>query len=112
MFSADVTRAYFSSVRENSYGGKDIYMATSIKEKNFLALMIGHVYDADTKKPLAAEIIVTDNETDQVVTVYKSESFGDKFSIALPAGKNYGIEIDLDGYLLHSDNIEWPNLIT
>jgi outer membrane protein OmpA-like peptidoglycan-associated protein len=110
VFSADGTRAYFSSVRENSYGGKDIYMATSIKEKHSLALMIGHVYDADTKKPLAAEIIVTDNETDQVVAVYKSESFAGKFSIALPSGKNYGIEIDLDNYLFHSENIELPNL--
>ena len=110
VFSADGSRAYFSSVRENSYGGKDIYMATSIKEKHSLALMIGHVYDADTKKPLAAEIIVTDNETDQVVAVYKSESFAGKFSIALPSGKNYGIEIDLEGYLFHSENIALPNL--
>ncbi|HSZ71037.1 MAG TPA: OmpA family protein [Cytophagaceae bacterium] len=110
VFSADGTRAYFSSVRENSYGGKDIYMATSIKEKHSLALMIGHVYDSDTQKPLAAEIIVTDNETDQVVAVYKSESFSGKFSIALPSGKNYGIEIDLEGYLFHSENIELPNL--
>lgn len=110
VFSADGRRAYFSSVRENSYGGKDIYMATSIQEKHSLALMIGHVYDADSKKPLAAEIIVTDNETDQVVAVYKSESFAGKFSIALPSGKNYGIEIDLDGYLFHSENIELPNL--
>ncbi len=110
VFSADGTRAYFSSVRENSYGGKDLYMATNVNEKHSLALMIGHVYDADTKKPLAAEVIVTDNETDQVVAVYKSESYAGKFSIALPSGKNYGIEIDLAGYLFHSENIDIPNL--
>ena len=110
VFSADGKRAYFSSVRENSYGGKDIYMATSVNEKHSLALMIGHVYDADTKKPLAAEVIVTDNETDQVVAVYKSEAYAGKFSIALPSGKNYGIEIDLNGYLFHSENIDIPNL--
>ena len=110
VFSADGTRAYFSSVRENSYGGKDIYMATNVNEKHSLALMIGHVFDVDTKKPLAAEVIVTDNETDQVVAVYKSEAYAGKFSIALPSGKNYGIEIDLAGYLFHSENIDIPNL--
>jgi outer membrane protein OmpA-like peptidoglycan-associated protein/tetratricopeptide (TPR) repeat protein len=109
-WSADGKRAYFSSVRDDSYGGQDIYMAKSLTSKNSMAIMIGRVFDDETKKPLAAEVIVTDNEMNQVVGVFKSESKSGKFSLALPSGTNYGISINKDGYLFHSENIQIPHL--
>ena len=109
-WSADGKRAYFSSLRDDSYGGQDLYMASNLFEKHSLSLMIGRVYDAVTKKPLNVEIIVTDNVTDQVVGVFSSEGYSGKFSIALPSGKNYGIDISKDGYLFHSENVQLPHL--
>jgi outer membrane protein OmpA-like peptidoglycan-associated protein len=109
-WSADGKRAYFSSVRDDSYGGQDIYMAKSLSAKHSMAIMIGRVFDDGTKKPLAAEIIVTDNSSNMVVGVFKSESYSGKFSLALPSGTNYGITINKDGYLFHSENIAIPHL--
>jgi outer membrane protein OmpA-like peptidoglycan-associated protein len=109
-WSADGKRAYFSSVRDDSYGGQDIYMAKGHASKNSMAIMIGRVFDDASKKPLAAEVIVTDNESGQVVGVFKSESKSGKFSLALPSGTNYGISITKDGYLFHSENIQIPHL--
>jgi outer membrane protein OmpA-like peptidoglycan-associated protein len=110
VWSADGRRAYFSSQRDDSYGGKDIYMATSLKAKHSMALMIGKVFDADTKKPLGAEVVVIDNSNGQVVGVFKADSYSGKFSIALPSGKNYGISVSKEGYLFHSENIIMPHM--
>jgi outer membrane protein OmpA-like peptidoglycan-associated protein len=109
-WSADGKRAYFSSVRDDSYGGQDIYMAKSLTSKNSMAIMIGRVFDAETKQPLAAEVIVTDNTGNEVVGVFKSQASSGKFSLALPSGTNYGITINKDGYLFHSENIQIPHL--
>ncbi|MFL5729773.1 MAG: OmpA family protein [Cytophagaceae bacterium] len=109
-WSADGKRAYFSSVRDDSYGGQDIYVAKSLSSKHSMAIMIGRVFDDETKKPLAAEIIVTDNSVNQVIGVFKSEGYSGKFSLALPSGTNYGITINKDGYLFHSENIQIPHM--
>jgi len=110
VWSADGRRAYFSSVRDDSYGGKDIYMATNLKEKHSLSIIVGRVFDNETKLPLEAEIIVVDDSTDQQVGVFTSEKYTGKFSIALPSGNNYGISIAKDGYLFHSENLNVPHL--
>ncbi|MBX9850905.1 MAG: OmpA family protein, partial [Cytophagaceae bacterium] len=110
VWSADGKRAYFSSARDDSYGGKDIYMATNIQGAHSMALMIGRVFDADTKSPLTAEVVVMDNESGKVVGVFKSDSYSGKFSIALPSGKNYGISIQKQKYLYHSENITLPTM--
>lgn len=110
VWSADGKRAYFSSERDDSYGGKDIYLATNRTGKHSMALMVGRVYDNETKKRLSAEVIVTDNNTAEVVGVFKVDEYSGKFSIALPSGKNYGISISKDGYLFHSENIQMPDL--
>jgi outer membrane protein OmpA-like peptidoglycan-associated protein len=109
-WSADGKRAYFSSMRDDSYGGQDIYMAKGLTSKNSMAIMIGRVFDDETKLPLAAEVVVTDNNENQVVGVFKSQSKSGKFSLALPSGMNYGITINKDGYLFHSENILIPHL--
>jgi outer membrane protein OmpA-like peptidoglycan-associated protein len=109
-WSADGKRAYFSSMRDDSYGGQDIYMAKSLTSKNSMAIMIGRVFDDETKKPLEAEIIVMDNAGNEVIGVFKSVASSGKFSLALPSGTNYGISINKDGYLFHSENIQIPHL--
>ena len=109
-WSADGKRAYFSSVRDDSYGGQDLYMASNLKEKHSMSLIVGYVFDNITKQPLEAEIVIVDDSTDQEVGIFKSEKYTGKFSIALPSGNNYGISINKDGYLFHSENMDVPHL--
>ena len=109
VWSPDGKRAYFSSVRDDSYGGKDIYVATN-NNVSSVALMIGNVYDKVTKIPIEAEIIVTDVLTGEVAGIYLSDKRTGKFSLAIPSGKNYSVVIDEKGYLFHSENISIPHL--
>ncbi|MBC7450539.1 MAG: OmpA family protein, partial [Cytophagales bacterium] len=109
VWSADGRRVYFSSARDDSYGGKDIYIATS-NTTTSMAVMIGNVYDIATNKPIEAEIIVTDVVTGEVAGIYLSDKTTGKFSLAIPSGKNYSVVIDEDGYLFHSENIKIPRL--
>ena len=59
-------------------------------------------------EPVEAIIEVVDNETNEIITRVKSNSKTGKFLVSLPAGKNYGISIQANGYLFHSENFDIP----
>lgn len=75
---------------------------------NQLTLFKGLVLDSATKQPLSAELVVTDNVTNEQVTIVRSNSQSGKFLITLPSGKNYGIAVKAEGYLFHSENFNLP----
>lgn len=139
VLSANGKHAYFSSVKPDGYGEKDIYMITFITPKypvlntedNLLAsltepitetviakevevpvaavsILKGSIFDAVTKDPLEADIELVDNELNQVIATFKSNSATGKFLVSLPAGKNYGIAVKKEGYLFHSENFDIP----
>ncbi|MFN6946787.1 MAG: OmpA family protein [Cytophagaceae bacterium] len=112
VWSADNSRAYFSSFREEGFGEKDIYML----ERNIafapLVVWMGTVHDAITREPIEAQIVVTDNVTKQVIGVYTPNSSTGRYTVILPAGRNYGIAVDAEGYTFYSKNINIPDLDT
>ena len=110
VWSADNKRAYFASEREGGYGEKDIYMLVREDADADLAVLKGKVISCDTKKPVAATIIVTDLGTQQIVGIYNSNASSGKYTVILPAGKNYGITVEAQGYLFYSKNIDIPKL--
>jgi outer membrane protein OmpA-like peptidoglycan-associated protein len=110
VWSADNKRAYFASEREGGYGEKDIYMLIREDADADLAVLKGKVISCDTKKPVAATIIVTDLTTQQIVGIYNSNASSGKYTVILPAGKNYGITVEAQGYLFYSKNIDIPKL--
>ena len=71
-------------------------------------ILKGVVRDAKSGKPLAASIEIIDNKTHEVVGVYKSNSKTGKYLVSLPSGKNYGITVDSDSTLFHSENVDIP----
>jgi hypothetical protein len=92
VWSADGTRAYFSSARPDSYGDKDIYMARKKVVANYVVLLKGKVIDKITKKPVAAVINVHNLTTDEMVGVFNSNSATGKYIIVLPVGKDFSCE--------------------
>ncbi len=74
-----------------------------------LTLLKGRVLDDDTKDPVEAEIILTDNTTGEQLATFTSNSATGKYLVSLPSGKNYGIAVNADGYLFHSENFDIPN---
>ncbi|WMJ72852.1 OmpA family protein [Cytophagaceae bacterium ABcell3] len=112
VWSADNTRAYFSSIREEGLGDKDIYML----ERNiaFAPLIVwkGSIKDAVTNKAVEAQIVVTDNKTGKEIGRYTSNSSSGNYVVILPAGRNYGLAIEAEGYAFFSKNIDIPDLET
>lgn len=103
--------AYYASVRPEGLGLHDIYelkfpvdVVKPVEERVLVTLVKGVVRDAVTLLPLEAKIEITDNSVDKVVATFITNSQTGAYIINLPSGKNYGINVDKDGYLFHSEN--------
>src|SRR5690606_27891627 len=103
-------RGFYSSEREGGFGKQDIYtIRMPVEEKEpELELLTGNVKDVNTNKGIEAEITITDNSTNEIVSKTHSNSEDGKYLIALPCGKNYGIAIEKAGHLFHSENVNLP----
>lgn len=73
-----------------------------------LTILKGVVTDALTTKPLEAIIELVDNQKNEIVASFTSNSATGKYLVSLPAGKNYGIAVKKEGYLFHSENFDIP----
>lgn len=109
VWSADNKRAYFSSEREGGFGKKDIYMLERDANAS-LVVFKGLIKNCENKAPVAATIVVTDLTTQKILGAYNSNSSSGKYTVVLPAGKNYGISVEAPGYLFYSKNIDIPSL--
>lgn len=73
-----------------------------------VTILKGVITDAKTTQPLEASIELIDNDKNQVLATFKSNSASGKYLVTLPSGKNYGIAVKRDGYLFHSENFNIP----
>lgn len=105
VWSADGTRAYFSSIRPDTYGEKDIYVAKKKEVSNFVVVLKGKVVDKVTKKPISAVLNVNNLTTGEMVGVFTSNSSTGKFIVVLPAGKDFSVTAEAAGYVFHSEHI-------
>jgi len=136
VLSADNKHGYYSSEREDGLGEKDLYMISmpepeplvevaakettldktkktikpiaKVEAYNPVTILKGIVFDELTKEPLAADLKVIDNEKNEVITEIKTNSATGTFLIVLTSGKNYGIEVNKQTYLFHSENFDIP----
>jgi outer membrane protein OmpA-like peptidoglycan-associated protein/tetratricopeptide (TPR) repeat protein len=69
-----------------------------------MALLKGVITDAKSNEVLEATIDLIDNEKNQLLATFRSNSATGKYLVTLPAGRNYGIAVKKDGYLFHSEN--------
>jgi outer membrane protein OmpA-like peptidoglycan-associated protein len=74
-----------------------------------LTILRGVITDANNGKPLEAEIEIIDNQMNQVIATFTSNSATGKYLVSLPAGKNYGIAVKKTGYPFHSENFDIPD---
>jgi len=116
VMSANGKHGYYSSAKDGGFGEKDIYRITfienkveNIKESVHVTLLKGIVADATSKKPIEASIEIIDNEKNEVITTFNSNSSSGRYLIALPSGKNYGISVNAAGYLFYSENINFAD---
>ena len=86
----------------------NIESTVEVKKKS-LTVFKGITIDAISRKPVEAQIEITDNATGQVIETFTSNAATGKFIITLPSGKNYGIAVKATGYLFHSENFDIPS---
>lgn len=102
---------YYATTRDGR--DKDIYSILFIPKSNEkedkgpeLTVFKGVVSDRESGAPIGATIEVTDNEKNEVIATYNSNSATGKYLISLPAGKNYGINVNAEGYLFSSETFD------
>ncbi len=132
----DGETGFYSTYREDGYGGSDIYMITFLgpekplintPEQQLIAslarpaddiitaeeievtpmtLLRGTITDQETEEPLFATIELYDNEEELLLAEFTSNERTGDYAISLPGGKNYGIAVQAEDYLFHSENID------
>jgi outer membrane protein OmpA-like peptidoglycan-associated protein len=85
-----------------------IEKSVEVKKKS-LTVFKGTTIDAISRKPVEAQIEITDNSTGKVIETFTTNSATGKFIITLNSGKNYGIAVKATGYLFHSENFDIPD---
>ncbi len=105
--STDGSQAYYASEQKDSYGQMDLYsfeMPSTVKP-TYTSYIKGNVYDSETKDAVYANVQVYDLETGKLYSSFSSDKVNGTFLNTLPAGRNYGIMVQKDGYLFYSANI-------
>lgn len=101
------TEDYLLASIVNPIKDNSIESTVEVKKKSFTVFK-GKTIDHMTKKPVEADIEITDNATGKIVQTFTTNSATGKFIITLPSGKNYGIAVKAEGYLFHSENFDIP----
>lgn len=101
------TEDYLLASIVNPIKDNSIEATVDVNKKSFTVFK-GVTIDAMTKKPVQADIEITDNATGKVIETFTTNSATGKFIITLASGKNYGIAVKAEGYLFHSENFDIP----
>ena len=80
-----------------------------IDAKN-LTVLKGRILDEFTKEPVSANIEIVDNEKNEIISTFHSNSATGKFLLSLPSGINYGIAVMAEDYLFYSENFNLPEM--
>lgn len=104
--SADGLQAFYSSDREDSYGGLDIYSfpLPDMLRPQPVTYVKATVLDAISRKPLEANIQLFDLSTEELIVKSSSDVKSGQFLVILPSGKDFGLYVNKEGYLFNSQN--------
>ncbi len=105
LVSASGRVAYFASDREGGYGDLDLYSfdLPEAARPTPVTYARGIVVDADTDRPVQAELKLTDVDSNRVVFDASNDPQTGDFLVALPTGRTYALSVKSPGYLYHSE---------
>lgn len=102
--------AYFSSGSQNA--GTDIYrikLPESAKP-NPVVLIKGYVLNSKTQEPVRSKIIYESLNSGKEIGEAVSDAQTGFYSIALPAGENFGFRANVDGFASINENLDLTDL--
>ncbi len=83
----------------------DLIMADEVEiDVAPMTILRGKITDFETGNPVYANIELYDNEEEILLAEFNSNEETGEYTISLPGGKNYGISVNAEGYLFHSEN--------
>ena len=107
--SLDGRTAYYATNRPGGKGGLDIY---SIELPDYARPQpVTYVRDAVTAQPLVAKIELSDLGAGRSFLSANTKADG-SFLACLPAGKSYGLNVNKEKYLFHSENFNLTGAAT
>lgn len=74
-----------------------------------LTVVKGIVTEYQTSKPLYARVEIIDNATQETVQSFMTNANTGAYTVMLPSGKDYGMSVNTDGYMFHSENFNIPS---
>ena len=108
--SASGNNAYFASTRSGGNGEYDLYeieIPESMRPQPTV-IVSGIVTNAKTNEPTGAWVLVEDLGSGELIATNKSNSKTGEYLIVLPAGRNYGVSANKDGFFFYSQNFDLP----
>ena len=106
--SADGIREYYSSGKEGGYGGQDIYIVHMPYETKLLTIIKGIVFSADSlEKPIKARMILTEEVSQNIKGIYRSNSVTGKYLIVISPNIKYKLFVEAIGYHSHTEYIQF-----
>lgn len=108
--SASGNNAYFASTRSGGNGEYDLYeieIPESMRPQPTV-IVSGIVTNAKTSEPTGAWVLVEDLSSGELIATNKSNSKTGEYLIVLPAGRNYGVSANKEGFFFYSQNFDLP----
>ncbi|MEO5646824.1 MAG: OmpA family protein, partial [Chitinophagaceae bacterium] len=103
--AADGKTAYYSSDRNDTRGGLDIYtfeLREDLRPAKTLWVK-GKVFDANTKKGLPSSVELIELNSKLTISKLQTDEEGN-YLVTLPLGKSYAFNVNRKGYLFYSEN--------
>ncbi|MBC7451309.1 MAG: OmpA family protein, partial [Cytophagales bacterium] len=114
--SVDSKKGYYSKYDKGSLNSKSLLyefdVPLTLQQEESSTYSKGHIYDAVSHAPLAANIELIDLATNNVVqSVYSDPKQGD-YTVVLTEGSEYGLYVSAQGYLFESLFFDFKNPLT
>ena len=107
----EMSAAAVTEVKLTPLGARPVATVTEVTRvaaRNPTTILRGVVLDALSRDSLAARLVLTDNASNEIVAELDSEPGTGKYTLVMPSGHNYGLAVEKDGYLFHSENYTIP----
>ncbi|MFO8066362.1 MAG: OmpA family protein [Bacteroidales bacterium] len=110
--SASGKEAYFASDKLGGFGDWDIYFFELYEQArpDPVTYMKGIVYDSKTRERLEAQFELIDLKQDTTLINSTSSPNTGGFLVAIPTGKNLGLNVSKEGYLFFSENFQYTDV--
>lgn len=102
--TADGSKGYFNSYRNDGYGEQDIYVVHRPLSSPQHVLLKGKIVD-NSNNPLVALVTLTRQKDQLIEKMIKSDPKTGSYSFEMSFDRDYNLTVEVDGYFYFTENI-------